>query len=171
MKIKALSGPGSNDSGFTILEVVMAMGIMMVGMSVILTLLTFGAGLSRTAQLRADSAAMADAVVADLEEGLFPLLKDGSVGEPLPIEGRALPGYPRLVYSATATPNPDRLSEVEYAGRAGDRPSSAGALEYRVDVELHWKESGQKRGRGFSVLLLREVSFGARLRKQVESSY
>ena len=33
--------------GFTIIEVVLAMGVLMVGMSVILTLLTFGAGLSR----------------------------------------------------------------------------------------------------------------------------
>jgi len=155
-------------AGFTIIEVVLAMGIMMLGMSVVLTLLTFGAGLSRTAQLRAESAALADAVVADLEEGLFPLLEDGSVGEPLPIQDRELPGYPRILYSATATPNPDRLGEVDTAGLVGLRPSSAGALEYRVDVELHWKESGAKRGRGFSVLLLREVSFGARMRRQLD---
>lgn len=162
----AANSKGAKD-GFTIIEVVMAMGIMMVGMSVILTLLTFGAGLSRTAQLRAETASIADAVVADLEEGFFPLLEDGSVGEPVPIVDRSLPGYPRLLYSASATPNPARLDEVETAGRAGMRPSSEGSLEYRVDISLHWKESGKRRGRGFSVLLLREVSFGARLRKQL----
>jgi hypothetical protein len=150
---------------------VLAMGIMMIGMSVILTLLTFGAGLSRTAQLRAQSASIADAVVADLEEGFFPLLEDGSVGEPLPLVDRALPGYPSLLYNATATPNPARLDEVDSAGRVGVRPSSNGALEYRVDISLHWKESGAQRGRGFSVLLLREVPFGARLRRQLGAGY
>ena len=114
-----------------------------------------------------EGAALASAVVADLEEGFFPLLENGGVGEPVPVVDRQLPGYPQLVYSATATVNPDRLDELFLADQPGAPTSALGALEYRVDVELRWKESGRRRGRGFSVLLLREVPFGARLRKQL----
>src|SRR5439155_26732903 len=75
-------------AGFTILEILIAMGILLFGMTAILGLLTFGAALGRTAQLRTSAAAVAEAVVADLEETLFPV-KDGEAGEPAPLEGRA----------------------------------------------------------------------------------
>ena len=156
--------PRSRRAGFTIIEVILAMGIMMIGMSVILTLMTFGAGLSRDAELRAESAGVARAVVADLEETLFPLTEDGLVGEPLELVDRPLAGYPELVYSAHATPNPARLGELGLANTAG-AVLEAGPIEYRVDVSLSWKSRGESRGRTFSVLLTRQLPFGARLRR------
>lgn len=156
----------SSRAGFTIIEVILAMGIMMIGMSVILTLMTFGAGMSRDAELRAESAGVARAVVADLEETLFPLNEDGSVGPPAEVVDRPLAGYPDLVYSAHATLNPDRASEASLP----PEELAGGPLEYRVDVSLAWKSRGESRRSTFSVLLTRELPFGARLRRMFVDS-
>lgn len=133
--------------GFTILEVLLALGIFLFGMTAILGLLTFGAALSRTAQLRTHAAAAIGAVTADLEETLFPLV-DGVAGEPRKIEKRELRGLGEVVYSAAAVPNPER------------------PREYRVDVELTWKSGGVQREKRFTTILVREVPFGERLRRR-----
>ena len=142
-------------SGFTIIEVVLAMFILLLGMTSIIGMLSFGAAMSRTATLRTGAATSIEAVVADLEEHLFPLVlvDDREVaGEPLDIVDRSVPGHPGLVYSATAVPNP-----------ADTRPTP---LEYRVDIQITWSSSNRKRSRTFTTLLLREVPFGARLRQR-----
>lgn len=136
------------DTGFTILEVVLAMGIMVLGMSALLSLLTFGAALTRAASLRTTAATAIEAVVTDLEESLFPLEPDGSVGEPRPIVERPVPGARGVVYSARTEVNPDE------------------PLEYLVDVEVSWDSSGVRRVRTFQTLLLREVPFGERMRRR-----
>lgn len=149
--------------GFTLLEVVLAMFILLIGMTSILGLLSFGAALSRTATLRSSAASALEAVVADLEETLFPLvLVDGEevAGEPETIEARGVPGHPELVYSARAT----RLPLPEESGRRG--ALAVGAEEYRVDVDITWAAGGRRRSRSFTTLLLREVPFGARLRQR-----
>ncbi len=134
--------------GFTILEVVLAMGILVLGMTVILSLLTFGAALTRTAALRTAASTAIEAVIGDLEESLFPLEDDGTVGEPRQIEGRAVPNAPGVIYSARARPNPDN------------------ALEYAVDIDLSWETSGVRRAKSFQTLLLRELPFGERMRRR-----
>lgn len=142
-------------AGFTLVEVVLAMFILLIGMTTILGLLSFGAALAKTAELRTGAANSIDAVLADLEENLFPLvLVDGveAAGEPRDITARPVPDHPGLVYSARATPRP-------VDDRTLGRP-----LEYRVDVEVTWSTSGTKRSRAFSTILLREVPFGERLR-------
>lgn len=133
-------------AGFTILEVILALGILLIGMTAVLGILTLGGALTRSAQLRTESASATAAVVADLEETLFPLV-DGEVGPPRVIVDRALPGSGGVVYSAHATPNPAR------------------ANEYRVDVELSWSSAGVRRARSFRTILLAEVPFGERLRQ------
>jgi len=130
------------------------MGLLLIGMSTILGLLSFGAALSRTAALRSSAASVVEAVVADLEETLFPMLPDGSAGEPQELRDREVPSHPGLVYDALASPNPDQL----------DWPD--GPLEYRVDVEMRWRSAGATRRRRFTTLLLREIPFGERLRLQ-----
>ena len=135
----------SRRAGFTILEILVALAILLLGMTAVLGLLTFGATLSRTALLRTTAASAAEGVLADLEERMFPL-ENGEAGPPIQIVDRALPGVPDVVYSARATENPDD------------------PLEYRVDVEMAWKTAGVRRARRFSALLLREVPFGERFR-------
>jgi len=157
MKRARGSGRGA---GFTIVEVVLAMGLLLLGMSAVLGLLTFGAALARTASLRTGAAAAAEAVVADLEETIFPLAVDEttgerSAGEPHAIAGREVPGHPGLVYSARATPVPAPEADPRSPQR------------YRVDVEIAWTASGRRKTQDFSVLLLREVPFAERLRREI----
>jgi prepilin-type N-terminal cleavage/methylation domain-containing protein len=139
--------PERRRAGFTLIEILLSLAILLFGFTAVLGLLTFGAGLSRTALLRTSGASAVEAVVADLEESLFPLV-EGEAGEPADVVDRELPGLADVVYSAHATPNPDR------------------PLEYRVDVEIAWKTSGVRREKRFTTLLVREVPFGERLRRK-----
>ncbi len=138
----------SRRAGFTILEVLIAMGILLFGMTAILGLLTYGTAMSRSAHLRTTAASAVQSVVADLEESLFPEV-DGEAGEPRDVVERRLSGAADIAYSARARPNPDRPEE------------------YRVDVELFWTSQGVRREKRFTTLLLREIPFGERLRRQV----
>ncbi|MBL8861299.1 MAG: prepilin-type N-terminal cleavage/methylation domain-containing protein [Planctomycetes bacterium] len=134
-------------SGFTILEVLVAMAILLFGMTAILGLLTYGTALSRTAELRTAAASAAEAVIADLEESFFPE-EAGEAGEPRQILNRAVAGVPGLVYSARGRANPER------------------ADEYRVDVAMTWSAQGVQREKSFTTLLYREIPFGERLRRR-----
>ena len=144
-------------SGFTIVEVVMAMFILLIGMTSILGLLSFGAAMARTAELRSESAFAVESIVADLQETMFPLVTgaDGTetVGEPLEVVDRPVPGRPALTYSATAAPEPGA-------------DSAAGPILYRVDIEIRWSSQGATRNKTYRTLLVREVPFGERLRQK-----
>ena len=141
----------SRRAGFTLLEVLLAMVLLFIGMASILGLLSFGAGLARTASLRGASAEAIESVMTDLEERLFPLARDDSgaevVGEPRDRVDEPVPGHPGLTYSTRSTPNPEN------------------PLEYRVDVEVRWSVSGNARTKSFTTLLLRQIPFGERLRR------
>jgi hypothetical protein len=136
--------------GFTILEVIVALGILLFGMTAVIGLLTFGVALGRSAELRTEAASVADAVVADLEETFFAGDDDasGTPRDPTAIENRELGGVNRVVYSARGRANPDR------------------PIEWRVDVDMTWKSAGVQREKRFTTLLLREVPFGERLRRR-----
>ncbi len=138
-----------SSAGFTLIEVVLAMGVLVLGMTMLISLFTFGAALSRTAELRTAAASAIDAVMADLEETLFPIDEEtGEVGEPEPIVERPVPGSPGVVYSAEPVPNPDE------------------PREYRVEIVMTWKSSGVRRARTFETLMLREIPFGERMRRR-----
>ncbi len=140
-------------AGFTLLEVVLAMGVLVMGMSILLSLLTFGAALTKGAALRSRAATVIEAVVADLEESLFPLAEDGSVGEPPErLASRPVPGLKGVLYKARTRPNP--LDPYEYV----------------VEVEVSWSAEGQRRKKTFQTLLLREVPFGERMRRRFVAS-
>lgn len=140
-------------AGFTLVEVVLSMFVLLVGMISILGLLSFGASLSRTAALRGGAANAIEAVVTDLSETLFPLELDARgderAGAPRDRVDQELPGYPGLTYSTHSTPNPEN------------------PLEYRVEVEVRWAVGGTTRSKRFTTLLLREVPFGERLRARI----
>jgi len=145
-------------SGFTIVEVVLAMGILLVGAAAILSMLTFGASMIRAAQLRTAAASAVEAVRVDIETNMFPYdpSKDGEEGEvggPVALVDRAVPGLEQVVYSATAIENPDL------------------PREYRVDVDIRWTSGGVQREKRITWIMLQEISFGERLRRRfVEKS-
>ena len=144
----------TRSAGFTLIEVMLAMFILLLGMSSLLGLLTFGAALSRGAALRTASAGSVEKIVADLEETLFPLVLVNGLevaGEPEQIKDRSVPGAPGLLYDAQATALPD------------DRHQPP--LEYLVEIRMHWEVGGTARSSEFSTIMLREVPFGARMRQ------
>lgn len=136
-------------AGFTILEVLVAMAILLVGMTAVLGLLTFGAALTRTAQLRMEGASAVEAVIADLEESFFPLDEQGVLQDPQEITARPLGVLDGLVYTAKPTRNPER------------------ATQWRVDVEVSWLSAGVRRDKRFTTLLVQELPFGERLRRRL----
>ena len=133
--------------GFTIVEVLLAMFILLLGATAIIGFLTFGAAMTRHAQLRTAAASALDAVAADIDHQLFPYV-DGELQGPVDLEDRAVPGAENVVYSAKAAPNPEN-----------DR-------EWRVDIEMTWKSAGVKRSKKWSTLRIRELAFGERLRRE-----
>jgi len=135
-------------AGFTIIEVIMAMGILLLGSTAIIAFLTFGSATTRHAQLRTQAASAVEAVEAAIDHDLFPF-ENGELGEPIDIEQRPVPAVPGVVYSAHAIQNPDLPSE------------------YRVDVELSWESAGTQRSKSWSMLRIKELSFGERLRREL----
>lgn len=146
-------------SGFTLLEVVLAVGILVLGMSMILGVFNFGTALTRTAELRSLTSGSIEALVHDLEETLFPIADDGTVGEPVDIEDRPVPGQPGVVYSVEAVGDPRSL--------AVDGIDADGLpREYHVTISVRWESAGVQRTESWSTIMLREVPFGARMRKR-----
>jgi len=140
------------------LEIVLALGILLLGMSSILALFSFGAALSKTASVRAEAAGAVSAVVADLEETLFPMLEDGRAGEPAAVENRPVPGHARLTYSADPVPEEGLLARDGLP------------LLYRVDVRVHWSAQGSARSLTFQTRLLREIPFDERMRRRKDEA-
>ncbi len=146
-------------AGFTLIEVVLAAALFVMGMSMILGVFSFGSALSRTAELRSLSADAVDALVADLGETLFPLRDDGLVGPPLTIEDREVPGAPGLRYSVTSQPNLETLEVLPGV----EEPV---AREYAVTIEARWQAAGVQRAATWTTIMLRELPFGARMRQR-----
>lgn len=139
----------ANQSGFTLVEVVISMGMLVMGMGVLLSLLTFGAALTKNASNRARSSMVIESVTADLQENLFPTEEDGSVGEPpARLEGVPVPGVRGATYTVITRPHPE------------------GDGEYLVDVTVSWEAEGVSRKERFTTLMLRELPFGERMRRR-----
>jgi len=138
-------------AGFTLVEILIAMGILVLGVGSILGLLSFGAALQRTAESRNDVALAAAAVIADLRDGAFPIETDGSVGAPSSaVFEREVPGHPRL------------KAHVEMR----ENPSLRG--EYAVEIAIGWQERGKQRAEIFRTILQREVPFSRRVDAELE---
>ncbi|MFT7484297.1 MAG: prepilin-type N-terminal cleavage/methylation domain-containing protein [Candidatus Paceibacteria bacterium] len=133
--------------GFTIVEVLLAMAILLMGSVAIIAFLTFGGATARHAQLRTQAALAVEAVVADIDRNIFPY-EDGELGEPVDLMQRAVPGTRGVVYNAKAFANPELESE------------------YRIDIEMTWESAGMKRSKTWSMLKIKELPFGERLRRE-----
>lgn len=139
--------PNRERAGFTIVEVLLAMFILLIGSVGIIAFLTFGGSTARHAQLRTQAALAVEAVEADIERYIFPY-ENGELGDPVALEKREIAGVPGVVYNATAVANPDL------------------PREYRVDIEMTWQSAGVNRGKSWSTLIIKELPFGERLRRE-----
>lgn len=131
--------------GFTLIEMMVAMGILVVGVTSVLGLLAFGAALQRTAERRSEVALAAEQVIADLRES-FSLQQDGSVAGPAPgASEHPIPGHPNLRARITLEKNP---------GLEG---------EYFATIQIQWMERGTLRSENYRTILEREAPFTERV--------
>ena len=152
-----MGSPRNHDArraGFTLLEVILSASLLAAGMSMILGVFNFGAAVVRNAELRSLSATSVEALINDLEENLFELRADGTVGEPALIVDRPVPGRPGVRYTVNAVPNSEMLD-------AQGMPR-----EYVVELLVTWSSSGVERAARWTTIMLREVPFGARMRRR-----
>ena len=133
--------------GFTLLEMLVAMGILTTGLASVLALLSFGAALGKTARERERAARAVEAIRADLAENLWRLREDGTIEDAPPVVDRPVPNHPGLKYTAVLRENPELEGE------------------FGVEIEVSFREKGQARREVFSTILLREVPFERRVRR------
>ncbi len=135
----------------SLLEVVLALGILAIGIGSVLTMLSFGAALANQAERRAGAAAALGAVLPNVEATLFPLLEDGSVGPADVFAERPVPGHRGYTHSVAALP-------IE----------GSGPIElWRVDIAIEWRGRGARQAVEFTTVMPRSVPLGERLRRNL----
>ncbi len=143
-------------AGFTLIEVILAVGILALGMTSVLGLFTFGAALTQAAALRTESAGMIESITQDLEIKLFPPGEDGMPSEPKDLQDQLVPGVERARYNVTSAP-------VE----GGPMAEDGGPLEYEVRIQVFFETRGVRRSRTYETRLLRQRSFAERMRQRL----
>jgi len=126
------------EKGFTLIEMVVAMGILLVGMTSILALLAFGLAVHRTSAKKAETALVVEGIVHRLPQLVFPKDPDKPARS---LGSRPVPGHPGLVYSVEVEPNQESPGE------------------YLAQIRLQWKEKGRFRTVEFHSVLIREENF------------
>lgn len=124
------------------MEVLVALGIMMIGVSVALALFAGATAAHKRAINRTNAAAIAEQAMADIESALRAGASPDELADSQPFEGlrRDYPGY-----------------EVEarfYAGLEDGQPSSDVAV---VEIVVRWTAQGQKRDEVFRQLVARSM--------------
>lgn len=142
---------GRPRAGLTLLEVVLAVGLLAIGMGAILGLLSFGAGVAVEAERRAAALGAWPAVRADLEERFFRLDESGRVVPPPGPLIRPVPGHPDLEYRAEGEPLEVRREDELW----------------RIDVAIEWQSRSVRHETRMQTLLPRAVPLGERLRRQL----
>lgn len=105
MKNRHASHP-SSQSGFTIIELIIAFTILLVGMTGIITMFSAGLNLERAGSLRADTALILDELQPVVHRRLHAQLLEGE-DEALSLIREPVPGFPSLDYDARCVPMPN----------------------------------------------------------------
>ncbi|MHC5065871.1 MAG: type IV pilus modification PilV family protein [Planctomycetota bacterium] len=132
-----MSRQASRESGFTLLEMMVAMGVLIVGVTSLLGALSSGLGTRRGAEQRQRAVLLADHVIHELESGAWfepppaAELDTGSLAQDLaidPITVRSVPGYPGMKYRVQFEVDPEhpdlvlakiRISWMDQGGDVG----------------------------------------------------
>lgn len=142
--------------GFTLTEMLVALGILVFGLTTLLGSLTEGVGERRGVEMRLKAVHMVDEVLRDLQQNYIPSYPlDGG---PLPAIGAGegaepptLPGYPGMRYSVTFKPDPEHPAVV------------------LCRIGIAWMAQGEAVAAVFDRILVREVPFSQRIQKLKEN--
>ncbi len=153
--------------GFSLLEVIVALGVLAIGATAAFALLVAAAAAGRRAEHNVNAALIAETILNDVQGELtenFRLDDHESAADAAPIPGQrpdpdraapaadtrylarneAWPAYPGYTYDIAVTPLP---------GPVPDEP-----WQYLVQVEVRWSNRGKRRSAVFSTVLLKTIS-------------
>ena len=100
------NGHECQESGFTIIELIIAFTILLVGMTGIITMFSAGLTLEREGTLRADTARILDELQPLVHRRLHDQLSQGDDGD-LSLIREPVPEFPHLDYDARCVPMPN----------------------------------------------------------------
>ena len=143
-------GGRERERGFTLVEMLVALGILVFGLTSLIGLMSVGVSTRRTAELRDRAVQAADGIFHSLETGVFATRSwpgdDGEEPEPLePIDVAKIEGSPRL------------KARVEFSH------DDAFPDLVLVEVRIMWLEEGLTVGESFRRVMDHRVPFPARV--------
>lgn len=148
--------------GFTLLEIMVALGVFAIGASAAFALLVAAASAGRRAEHETNAALIAESELADLQADLLQdidltALRKADPQDPdapapagtnpatrWAFQDRVSPAYPDYKYDVAITP---------LDGPVPDQPWA-----YLVEVEVRWSERGRGRSKTFQTVLLRGLT-------------
>ncbi len=153
--------------GFSLLEIIVALGVLAVGASAAFALLVAAASAGRRAEHHVNAALMAETVLNDIKGDLDESFDSSAY--PLASSADPIPGL---------EPDPDRpapAAETRYLVRAGTIPAYSGysydiaitplpgpipdnPWHFLVEVEVRWSNRGQRRSAVYSTVMLRRIA-------------
>lgn len=144
-------------AGFTLLELLVAMGILTLGVTTLLGVMTVGVDSRRSAEMRARAVTLAGRILQDVQRGHL-------AEHPLPEEYRD-PGelaIPRLVVEEV-----DGEPKLRYTVDFASAEERADLV--LVTVRVAWLEQGAEQGVALQRLLPRQVPFAQRVAARREA--
>ncbi|MEZ6196100.1 MAG: prepilin-type N-terminal cleavage/methylation domain-containing protein [Planctomycetota bacterium] len=132
-------GTNGGEGGFTLIEVLVAFSILLVGMTGIIAMFGTGLKMERRGRNAFDAALVLDELRPRVRRELDRKVSQGAQGD-IRLESREVPGYPGLSYSVRAMPAPGETAgrawlvdiRVAPTGTAEEDAFSFGWLPYRL---------------------------------------
>ncbi|MBX3467951.1 MAG: type II secretion system protein [Planctomycetes bacterium] len=161
---------GPRRGGFTLLEVLVALGVLAIGATAAFSLLVAAASAGRRAEHQVHAALIADTVLSDLKGDTSLDLDLSSYPRASAVlaerHARAPRGTPPppepspetrfLEHDAVWDVYPDYRYDVAITPLPGPVPDQP--WEFLVEVDVRWSDQGQRRSASFSAVLFRNLS-------------
>ena len=142
------------EGGFTLLELMVSLGILVFGATALIGALGLGVGTRRSTEMRARAVVLADQVLHQVEQGLLaehPLPDDWQSAEDLalpPARVDVVDGFPGMRYSVQFTVSQERPDLV------------------LATIEIAWRDQGDDQAQQFHRLLPRAVPLARRIEQR-----
>lgn len=139
------------EGGFTLLELVVALGILVFGATALIGALSLGVGTRRGTEMRARASILADRVLLHVEQDVLsqqPIPEGWESPDELAIPQErveAVDGFPGMEYSVAFTTSPERPDVV------------------LVTVRVAWRDQGEDQGQVFQRIVPRAVPLSRRV--------
>jgi prepilin-type N-terminal cleavage/methylation domain-containing protein len=154
----------SRRQGFTLLEIIVALGVLAIGATAAFSLFVAGAASGRRAEHEVNAALIAEAVIDDLRDDLtvdLDLSDYPSASAPDPNSGAAPaaainPKTRWLAKDGTATGFDDYKYDLAITPLDGPVPDDP--WQFLIEVEVRWSDQGTRRSAQYSTIMLKSVT-------------